>query len=185
MLWNRDSHSPTSASVKITMSCHFVPKRSYFILNSETNPFSHQHSCSLFPVADYKSNIPANETFIFSKDKKLCFSDCIGNISHCNDILIILSANQSPCSVSGDLLKESDQIFEDQKILKTAPCIYPFFFSGWVDEQILSICKPISKRVNTAGLCFPQFYWPCINTPKKHTVTILKVGSSQWIPERQ
>lgn len=70
-------------------------------------PFSHQHSWSLFPAADYKSNTPANETFIFSKDKKLCFSDCIGNVAHYNDILIILCANQSPCCASGDLLNES------------------------------------------------------------------------------
>lgn len=93
-------------------------------------PFSHQHSHSLFPAADYKRNLPANETSIFSKDKKLCFSDCIGNTAHYNDILFILCANQSPCSVSDDLLKESDEIFEDEKILKTAPGIHLLFSLG-------------------------------------------------------
>lgn len=154
-------------------------------MNTLHCPFSHQHSCSLFPAADYKSNIPANETFIFSKDKKLCFSDCIGNMAHYNNILIILCANQSPCCASGDLLKESYLWWNLWRPENIENCTMHLFFYRWVDEQILSICKTASKKANVTGLCSPQFYCPCIYTLKKYPVTILKWSRSQWIPESQ
>lgn len=104
-------------------------------------PFSHQHSCSLIPAADYKSNVPASETFIFSKDKKLCFSDCIGNTAHYNNILIILCANQSPCSDSGDLLKESSlwlNLWRPENIENWTMHLSVFFsVSRWANSEHL------------------------------------------------
>lgn len=156
-----------------------VQERLFWTFKWTYHLFFQQHSCSLFPTAEYKSNTPATETFIFSKDKKFYFNDCIGDTAYYKDIVIILCTSQSPFCVTSDKRNAlCDEILEEQKMLHNTPCIY-LFFLGDSMSKFWAFTKQGPRKQTQQVFFTIQFCSLCVYVLKKYAVTILKVSSSQ------